>query len=91
MAISFYFAPSSFTKAQYDETMSRLEAAGAGTPEGRTYHVALDTNREIQVFDICESQEAFESFGATLMPILSDLGVDVGEPMVSPVHNVVAG
>jgi hypothetical protein len=91
MAISFYFAPSSFTRAQYDETMSRLEAAGAGSPAGRTYHVALDTNGNIQVFDIWESQEAFEAFGATLTPILSDLGVDAGQPMVAPVHNVVVG
>jgi hypothetical protein len=82
MAISFYLAPSSFTRDQYDETMSRLETAGAGSPEGRTYHVALDTNGNIQVFDIWESQEASEAFGATLGPILSDLGVDAGEPIV---------
>jgi hypothetical protein len=89
-AISFYFAPSSFTSAQYDKTMRRLEAAAAGSPEGCTYHVALDTNGNIQVFDIWESQEAFEAFGATLMPILSDLS-DAGEPMVAVVHNVKIG
>jgi hypothetical protein len=29
MALGFYFTPSSFTPAQYDDAISRLEAAGA--------------------------------------------------------------
>lgn len=32
MALSFYFTPSSFTPARYDDTLKRLEAAGAGAP-----------------------------------------------------------
>ena len=38
-----------------------------------------------------ESQEAFEAFGATLLPILAELGVDPGEPMVAPIHNIIDG
>jgi hypothetical protein len=59
--------------------------------KGRSYHVALETNGEIQVFDIWESQEAFEAFGATLVPIMTGLGADPGEPMVARVHNVIKG
>ena len=66
MALGFYFTPSGFTQERYDEAVGKLEAAGAGAPEGRSYHVALESNGEIQVFDIWESQEAFEAFGATL-------------------------
>ncbi len=44
-----------------------------------------------QVFDIWESREAFEAFGPALMPILTGLGVEVGEPMVARVHNVIEG
>jgi hypothetical protein len=91
MALGFYFTPSGFTQDKYDEAIGKLEAAGAGAPEGRSYHVALETNGEIQVFDIWESQEAFEAFGATLVPIMTDLGVDPGEPMVARVHNVIKG
>jgi len=40
---------------------------------------------------VWESQEKFEAFGATLIPILTGLGVDPGEPMVAPVHNVIKG
>ncbi|HUZ29650.1 MAG TPA: hypothetical protein VMU90_10440 [Solirubrobacteraceae bacterium] len=91
MAVGLYFTPSGFTKDKYDEALRRLEAAGAGAPAGRSYHVGLETNGEIQVFDIWESQAAFEAFGQTLLPIMSELGVDPGEPMASSVHNVIEG
>jgi hypothetical protein len=91
MAQGMYFRPSGFTKDKYDEALARLEAAGAGSPSGRTFHVALETDGQIQVFDIWESQEQFEAFGAALVPILSELGVDPGQPSVSPVHNAIHG
>lgn len=91
MALGFYFSPKGFTQDKYDEAIRQLEAAGAGAPEGRSYHVALETNGEIHVFDIWESQEAFEAFGPTLLPIMAGLGVDPGEPRVARVHNVIAG
>ena len=77
--------PRGFTQERYDEAIKQLDAAGAGSPDGRSYHVALETDGQIQVFDIWESQEKFEAFGATLVPILSGLGVDSGEPMVARV------
>ena len=91
MALSLYFSPSSFTPAKYDDTISRLEAAGAGAPAGRLYHVALESNGLIQVFDIWDSQESFEAFGKTLLPIMAKLGADPGEPRVMPVHNIIEG
>ena len=65
----------------------KLEEAGAGAPDGRISHVALETNGEIQVFDVWESQEAFDAFGATLIPILTAAGIELNEPMVARVHN----
>ncbi len=91
MAVGLYFTPSGFTKDKYDEAIRKLEEAGAGTPAGRTYHVALESDGAIQVFDIWESQDAFEAFGQTLVPILSELGVDPGQPMAAEVHNVIQG
>jgi hypothetical protein len=91
MALGFYFRPNGFTQDTYDEAIKQLEAAGAGAPEGRSFHVALETNGEIQVFDIWESQAAFDAFGATLVPIMTGLGADPGEPMVAQVHNVIEG
>jgi hypothetical protein len=91
MTISVYFNPPSITAAQYDEIIRRLDAAGAGKPGGRLYHACFGSSDKVQVFDIWESQQAFEKFGETLMPILQEIGVDPGKPMVEPVHNLIQG
>lgn len=91
MALGIYFVHGEFTPEKYDEVVKRLETAGAGSPKGRIYHVALESNGEIQVFDIWESQADFDAFGATLIPILSEYGVELKEPMVATVHNVIRG
>jgi hypothetical protein len=91
MALGFYFNPESFSVEQYDEALRQLEAVGAGAPNGRLYHVAMETDGQIQVFDVWDSRESFEAFGEKLMPIMGGLGSDPGEPMVTNVHNIVQG
>jgi hypothetical protein len=91
MAIGIYFSDSNFTVEQYEQAIRKLEAAGAGAPEGRTFHVALETDGKINVFDIWDSQAAFDAFGETLMPILAELGAEPGTPMPAPVHNLIQG
>jgi hypothetical protein len=87
MALGFYITAKGFTQERYDKTTAELEEAGVGAPDGRISHVALETDGEIQVFDIWESQEAFDAFGATLIPILTAAGIELNEPMVARVHN----
>jgi hypothetical protein len=91
MALAFYFASKSFSPAQYDAAIGRLDAAGAGSPPGRSYHSAFSAGPNVHIFDVWDSQAAFEKFGETLMPILGELGVDPGEPVVAEIHNVIAG
>ena len=91
MALGIYLVHEEFTPEKYAEAVKKLEAAGAGSPKGRTLHVALETDGAIQVFDIWESQEEFEAFGPVLVPILAELGVELNEPMVATVHNVIKG
>jgi hypothetical protein len=91
MAIAVVFTPVSMTTAQYDEIITRLEQAGAGTPAGRLYHVSSGSADQVQVMDVWESSEAFEQFGQTLMPILQQLGIDPGQPAISPVHSIIKG
>jgi hypothetical protein len=91
VALGIYFVHSGFTPEKYASGIAQLEAAGAGAPKGRSYHVALESAGEIQVFDIWESQEDFDAFGATLMPILEGLGVELKAPMVATVHNIIPG
>jgi hypothetical protein len=91
MALGFYFTPSSFTPELYDQALERLAAAGAGSPPGRLYHVAMESDGLIQVFDVWDSQESFETFGATLVPIMTELGADPGQPQVAPIRNIIKG
>lgn len=91
MANSYFFQPSSFTPERYNEVLKQLDAAGAGAPAGRSYHCAIEVDGLIQVFDVWESQEAFEAFGATLVPIMTAAGADPGQPMVAPVYNIIKG
>ena len=92
MAVALYFdPPSKMTADQYDQIMRDLEAAGASSPEGRTYHAAFGDPSGLQVFDVWDSMEQFERFGETLMPILQRAGVDPGQPHHADVRNVVTG
>ena len=89
MAIAMYFHPASFTAAQYDEVDRRLDAAGVRTPQGRLHHSCFGGGDSLMVYDVWESQELFDKFGETLLPILADVGVDPGQPDVMPVHNII--
>ena len=88
MALGIYFAPAAMSSDQYDACIAALTKAGARHPAGRSYHVAFGPSDKLMVFDIWSSQASFERFGKTLMPILQQLGVDPGQPMISPVHKV---
>ena len=57
MALGFYLVHEGLTPEKYSSAIKQLEAAGAGAPKGRTFHVALESNGAIQVFDIWDSQE----------------------------------
>jgi hypothetical protein len=91
MAISIYVNPASLTAAQYDDIGRRLDAAGAGKPAGRLYHACFGSGDKLQIFEIWESQQASDKLRETLMPILQELGLDPGQLMVEPVHNLIQG
>jgi hypothetical protein len=40
------------------------------------------------VYQVWESPKAFEAFGNVLMPILSEVGIDPGEPSIMAIHRV---
>ena len=91
MALGIYFSPTSMTKQQYDTCIKKLEAAGAGKPAGRLYHASFGDGDKLAVFDVWESQELFDRFGQTLMPILKEIGVEIAQPHAMPIHNVIKG
>ncbi|HVO74484.1 MAG TPA: ester cyclase [Ignavibacteriaceae bacterium] len=92
MSFAIYFKPKSMNAKQYDEITGRLEKAGLEHPKGRIYHACFGEKNNLQVLDIWESKEDFNSrFGETLMPILKKVGVDPGQPEIHEVHNKILG
>ncbi|HEX3840444.1 MAG TPA: hypothetical protein VHU85_06615 [Acidimicrobiales bacterium] len=91
MALGIYFPHVGFTPEKYREVIKQLEDAGEGAPKGRTYHVALESDGAVQVFDIWESQEEADAFGTTVKAVLAQAGVEQQEPMVATVINVIEG
>lgn len=46
---------------------------------------------KLQVVDIWESQQDFGRFGETLIVDPSEIGLDPGQSVVEPVHNLIPG
>ena len=89
MAIGVYFAPSTMTADKYDACVKALQKAGAGHPSGRSYHASFGPKDKLMVFDVWTTLMAFDRFGQTLMPILTQIGLDAGQPQVMDVHKVI--
>jgi hypothetical protein len=75
--------------ATYDETVRRLEAADfTFPPDGLDRHICFGPDGDLHVSEIWDSREQFEAFGAHLMPILADVGIEFsGPPEIFEVHN----
>jgi hypothetical protein len=88
MAIAVYFHPKGMTLDQYYEAHRRLDQAGVGlhNQEGRLHHSCFSADGELMVYDVWDSPEAFQAFGQKMMPIAAELGIDVGEPQIMPIH-----
>lgn len=88
MSVLIRFAPASLTAEQYDESVKKLEEAGEWPPDGLDYHVCFGPEGKLRVSEIWDSQEQLDAFGEKLMPILSDVGIEPGEPEVMEIHNI---
>jgi hypothetical protein len=91
MAVVLRATTPGFTASKYDELVKKLEAAGAGSPAGRIYHVCFGDSENLRVSDIWDSREAFEKFGETLRPIMQTLGIGPPEIEFFEVHNIIEG
>jgi hypothetical protein len=91
MALIVHFAPKGMDQTKYAEVLRRLAAAGAAAPPGRLHHACYGDKNALRVTDLFDTAANFEAFGQKLVPILGELGIDVGRPEVVEVHNVIRG
>ncbi|MFE6039145.1 hypothetical protein [Streptomyces sp. NPDC056452] len=76
------------TVEQYDALNAELQALPGDTFAGCLSHVCVPTDAGLEIYDLWESQEAMDKFGALIMPIAQKHGMPSasGPPAVSPVH-----
>lgn len=85
------FTPASdVTTGQYDDVIQQLQDAGDFPPEGLEYHVAfVGDDGRVRVSEIWDSPEQAQGFGERLMPLLDQAGIQINEPEILQVHNIV--
>ena len=88
MAIVAMFEVEGATSDKYDAVIRRLTEIGQRVPDGQLYHICYGDRQRLQVIDIFESPAKLEAFGATLMPILKDMGIEA-KPTVFEVYNII--
>ena len=54
------------------------------------YHICYGDRQRLQVIDVFESQAKLDAFGAKLMPILRDMGIEA-KPTVFEIYNIIEG
>jgi hypothetical protein len=90
MAIVTKFEVRNMPADKYNEALRRLEAAGAGAPPGRLYHISYGQQDSLQVIDVYDSPQSMESFAQTLVPILQEMGIEA-RPEVQEIYNPIIG
>lgn len=73
----------------YEGIVKDLKTAGIGNIPERLYHVSAKVGNGWHVTDVWESQEAFDKFGETLMPLHIKNGGTPAEPTILQVHNII--
>jgi hypothetical protein len=89
MSVLIRFAPPALAAAQYDEVVSRLTADGVFPADGLDYEICFGSDDNLSVSQVWDSQQQLDAFGAKLMPVLAEFGIDPGKPEVIEVHNII--
>jgi len=89
MSVLIRFAPASLTVEQYEEAVRRIQENGEWPPDGMELHVCFGSDGNLRVSEVWDSQEQLDAFGERLMPVLSEVGIEPGQPEVLDVHTVV--
>jgi hypothetical protein len=90
MAIVAMFEVKGATSSKYDEVIRRLTEIGLRVPDGQKYHVCYGDRQHLQVINVYQSRAQLDAFGAKLMPILQDMGIEA-TPTVFEVYNIIEG
>jgi hypothetical protein len=88
MAIVALFEVRGADSSKYDEVIRRLTEIGQRVPDGQMYHICYGDRQQLQVIEVYESQAQLDAFGAKLMPILQEMGIEA-KPTVFEIYNII--
>ncbi|HWE65145.1 MAG TPA: hypothetical protein VG298_00740 [Acidimicrobiales bacterium] len=86
--IAVYVSPVALDQDTYERVSRRLEESRAPMA-GRSHHSCFGEPGNLMVYEVWETQEAYEAFAAVLLPILAEEGVTSNRPPdIMPVVNL---
>ena len=91
MAVAMLMHWPGVTSDQYDAVLAKI-GLDANPPAGGVLHIATESGDGIEVYEIWQTEQAFNSFlEQRLLPVVSELGI-TGEPQIRivPLHNLFA-
>jgi len=87
--IAIYIITKNMTVELHSKGRQGLREAGA--PESAMkLHTCFGEDGQLQVFDVWESQEAFDTFLTYLGPVMEELGIELAQPpVIMPIVDLV--
>ena len=87
--IGIYIVTKNMTLEQHTRGRALLEERGA--PDGAMrLHSCFGEEGQLQVFDVWDSQEAFDEFLTYLGPVMGELGIELAQPpTIMPIVDLV--
>jgi hypothetical protein len=87
--IGIYIVTKNMTAEKHAKGREMLSAAGAPESAMRV-HSCFGEDGQLQVFDVWDSQEAFDEFLKYLGPVMQELGIELAQPpTIMPVVDLV--
>ena len=87
--IAIYIVTKNMSVEQHAKGRQKLREAGA--PENAMkIHSCFGEDGKLEVFDVWESQEAFDEFLKYLGPVMEELGIELAQPpVIAPLVDLV--
>jgi hypothetical protein len=89
MAVALLFTPASMTVEQYDRVTKLMKASGADAPPGRRFHACFGPVGHLTVFEVWDSVDELETFGAAVRPLLADQQIAMAPAEPLEIHGLI--
>lgn len=87
--IGVYIVTKNMTIEQHSKGRERLREAGA-LESAMRLHSCFGEDGQLQVFDVWDSQEAFDEFLTFLGPVMGELGIELAQPpIIMPIVDLI--